>query len=193
VENERFLVREITTQEGKVSVFPQADFSNPELKTRVQKLGFNPQLFHDLITLNYNHWIGEPVITSYPPTHPVEDLIIRTATTEDNKTIEVTEITPYQPHTMKTRLAGNPNQSIGFEAIYVTKGSITYDVLNGFERRMGSYVDAGKGRTTIKLGAHDLLIIPRPVARQITEVENGTKYIYLGDPWNDNDLPQDIR
>lgn len=184
--------REIATQEGKVSVFSKANFTNPELRTCVQKLGFNPQLFSDLITLSHNHWVGDPETFSYPPEHPVEDITVRIAKTEDNKSVEVTEVTAYEAENMKTRLIAKPDQSIGFEAIYVREGSITFDILSGFEPGMGFYMDANKGRTSVTLEPGDLLIIPRPVARQVAEVKYGTKYVYFGDPWSDKDIPQDI-
>jgi quercetin dioxygenase-like cupin family protein len=93
---------------------------------------------------------------------------------------------------MITRLVGKPNQSIGFEAVYVTEGSMTYDILKEFEYNDGSCINTGKGCNSIELKSGDLLIIPRPVARQITDVKPGTKYVYLGDPWTDDDKPQEV-
>lgn len=187
-------ISEIETKEGTAFVFRNAlnNLENPDLKNRMQTMGFDPSLFRDLITLDYKEWTGEPVELDYPPDKPVEHIVIRTAKTKDGKELEVTEVTTYEPHTMKTRLKKTPdNKSIGFEAILLQEGSIVYDVLHGFDPIAAGVYTASGDRTSVELQPGDLLIIPRPVARQIVKVERGSRSIYVSDPW-DHDEPQDI-
>jgi len=192
--NETSRVERIEAKEGDVFVFRNAlnNFENPDFKNRIQTLDFDPSLFKDLITLDPKiKWAGKPVEMDYPPDKPVEHIIIRITQTKEGKELEVTEVTTYAPHTMKTRLKNAPEKSIGFEAILLKEGSITYDILHSFEPiAAGAYVGS-KEHTSVELKPGDLLIIPRPVARQITEVEKGSKSIYLSDPW-ERDEPQDI-
>lgn len=192
--NEASRINEITTSEGTAFVFRNAlsNLDNPNLRNRIQALGFDPSLFKNLITLNYEKWTGEPIESDYPSDQPVEHLVIRTAKTKDGKEIEVTEVTTYAPHTMKTRLKRTPpDKSIGFEAILLKKGAITYDILHSFEPVAEDVYIGSEDHTSIELKPGDLLIIPRPVARKITEVKNGSKSIYLSDPW-EHDEPHEI-
>lgn len=186
-------ISEFKTNEGTAFVFRNAlnNLESPELKNRIQTLGFDPSLFKDLITLDYKEWTGEPAELDYPPDKPVEHIIIRTAKTKDGKEMEVTEVTTFAPHTMKTRLKKDPDASIGFEAILLKEGSITYDILHGFEPvAVGVYMGS-ENHTSVELKPGDLLIVPRPIARQITKVTSGSKSVYLSDPW-EHDEPQDI-
>lgn len=191
--NETPRITEIKTNEGTAFVFRNAlkNLANPDLTDRIQTLGFDPSLFKDLITLNYKKWIGEPAEIDYPPDEPVEHIIIRNAITKDGKKLEVTGVTSYAPHSMKTRLKKAPNESIGFEAILLKEGPMTYDILHSFEPVTEGVYVGSEDHTSIELKPGDLLIIPRPVARKITEVKNGSKSVYLSDPW-DHDEPHDI-
>jgi hypothetical protein len=184
----------IKAKEGNAFVFRNAlkNLENPDLKNRMQALDFDPSLFKDLMTLDPKiKWTGEPVEMDYPPDKPTEHIIIRIAQTKEGKDLEVTEVTAYAPDTMKTRLRNTPEKSIGFEAILLKEGSITYDILHGFEPIAAGVCMGSEEHTSVELKPGDLLIIPRPVARQITEVERGSKSIYLSDPWK-HDEPQDI-
>lgn len=192
--NETPRISEIKTNEGTAFVFRDAlsNLDNSDLRNRIQALGFDPSLFKNLITLNYEKWTGEPIESDYPSDQPVEHIVIRTTKIEDGKEIEVTEVTTYAPHTMKARLKKTPpDKSIGFEAILLKEGAITYDILHGFEPAAEDVYIGSEDHTSIELKPGDLLIIPRPVARKITEVENGSKSVYLSDPW-EHDEPHDI-
>jgi len=186
-------INEIKTKEGTAVVFHNAlsNLENSDLKNHIRELGFNPSLFKNLMTLDYKKWTGEPVEMDFPQDKPVEHIVIRTAKTEDGKEMELTEVTTYAPHTMKTRLINTPNKSIGFEAILLKDGSLTYDILHGFNPIAAGVYIGSEDHTEVELKPGDLLIIPRPVARQITKAINGSKSVYLSDPW-EHDEPQDI-
>jgi len=188
--NETLRKNEIKTKEGTVFVFRNAlnNLENPDLRSCIQNLGFDPSLFRDLITLKYKEWTGKPTELDYPPNNSVEHIIIRNAKI-DGKEIEVTETVTYKPHTMKTRL--KKNNSIGFEAILLTEGSLTYGILHGFEPVAADVYKGSEGQTSIELKPGDLLIIPRPVARQIIRVKKGSKSVYLSDSW-EHDEPHDV-
>lgn len=186
------VIREVPTMDGTVFILHDApnNLDNPALHDRLRGFGFDPDLFKRLITLDYDKWIGEPeIVPGYPPENPVESLVIRLAETEDGKRMEVTETTANAPHTMKTRL--NKSGSIGFEALLVSKGSTTYDISDEVVLAGELYAESAK-KTSVDLVAGDLLIVPRPVGRQVAKVEPGTEYVYIGDPWDRNDPPVDL-
>ena len=92
---------------------------------------------------------------------------------------------------MKTLLEA-PNGALNFEAIYVTKGNITFDILMEYDSRGMVYWSNGK-RSRVTLHKGDLLLVHRPVARQIVKVEHGTKYTYISAPWAPGHIvPTDI-
>lgn len=187
---------EIETQEGKVAMFPNLlgaeSFNSPQLHAVLMGMGFDPKLFAEIMTQKFTGWIGDPISMPYPPDHPVEDLVIRSAVTKEAKRIEVTRVIVYEPHTMKTRLRGRDGVSVGFEATLVLDGNMDYSVLHGFEGVAPGVYTSHDSQSLIRLNPGDLLIIQRPVARQIVRVNPGTKYLYLSDPWDSNDLPVDI-
>jgi hypothetical protein len=182
----------INTNEGEVLVLrglkSLSDFTkNNSLKTMVEKLGMGIQQFGEIMTETYNHWIGKPIILSYPPNEPVEDLIIRCAKSSYDLAVEAVKVTAYAAHTMKTLLAapidGAHLQAIDFEAIFVESGEITYRILEGYEAYGHVYWSNNKTQDiTLKPG--DLMILKRGIARQITEVKHGTQYMYISAPWD---------
>ena len=157
----------------------------------LQTFGFDANLSNRLLNGTYNDWIGKPVEMDYPSINPVEHITIRNAVTADGKKIEATTTTVFVPSTMKVRLQKPPEESIGFEAILLQEGSITYDILQGFNQVAGTYTAVGKP-ISVTLQPGDLLLIPRSVARQVSKVTSGSRYLYIGDPWTDEDLPVEV-
>lgn len=159
------------------------------LKEALQTLGFPLELFQQLIKLEHPdlstiQWEGD-----YPEKDPVEHIVVRTAQTPQGE-VEVTDTTPFKPHTLKSRLT--QKDSIGFEAILVQEGKIAYDIPREFNPHApGVYVASGD-RIRLNLRKGDLAIIPSPVARQVAQVDDGSQYRYLGDPWDLAHPPTEI-
>jgi mannose-6-phosphate isomerase-like protein (cupin superfamily) len=185
---------EIATQNGSVvlirDVLRRVE-AQPYLNF-IQEFRFDGNLFNKLLNGTHNDWIGTPIEMDYPSTKPVEHIIIRNAATPDGKKIEATLTTMFAPSTMKVRLPKPPEESIGFEAILLQEGSITYDILPGFNQIAGAYTAIGKP-TSITLQPGDLLLIPRSVARQVSKVVDDPKYLYIGDPWTKDDMPVEVK
>jgi hypothetical protein len=157
----------------------------------IQQFGFDANLFNKLLNDTYKDWIGKPIEMDYPSTKPLEHIIIRYAATPDGKKFEGTLTTMFAPSTMKVRLSKPPEESIGFEAILLQEGSITYDILRGYNQIAGAYTPIGEP-ISVTLSPGDLLLIPRSVARQVSKVAHGSRYLYIGDSWTDNDLPVEV-
>ena len=189
------IVQKVETKEGTTFVFrgllTSEDFKNKELLAVLQQFGFNPEQFEAMMMRTYANWSGDEIRTAYPPDNPVEDLVIRSSSTSDGKSIEVTEVKVHAHHTMKTRLEGRPG-AIGFEATYMLTGEMTYSMLDEYTPvAAGVYVGSEK-ETKITLHSGDLLILPRKVARQIVHVGDQAEYTYISGPWTEDDLPIDI-
>ncbi len=186
---------DIVTQNGPVVLITDVlrCVEAPPYLNFIQKFGFDSNLFNKLLNGTHNDWIGKPREEAYPPTKPVEHIIIRNAVTPDGKKIEATLTTMFAPSTMKIRLPRPPEESIGFEAILLQEGSITYDILQGYNQIAGAYKrpkDPVPISVTLEPG--DLLLIPRSVARQVSRVVPGSRYLYIGDRWTNNDLPVEV-
>jgi hypothetical protein len=149
-------------------------------------------LFNKLLNNTHTEWVsvGKPTPYPAPPAEPVEIITVRIALTPDAKEIESTLTTMFKPSTMKVRLPKTRDQSICFEAVLLQDGSITYDILQGFNYNSGIYTAKGTP-TSIDLEPGDLLIVPRGVARQVSKVTHGSNYLYIGDSW-DKDEPAEI-
>jgi hypothetical protein len=154
-----------------------------------QKFGFDTNLFSKLLNGTFNDWNE----ICKPATDHIETITVRIGTTLDGKKFEGTLTTMYEPSTMKVRLPKSPEESIGFEAVLLQEGSITYDILPWYNQIAGVYTrPKGVEPIHITLSPGDLLLIPRSVARQVSKVVHDPKYLYIGDPWTDNDPPVDI-
>jgi hypothetical protein len=186
--------REIPTKEGVALLVKDIlnNLNNPAYTGKMESLGFDINLLNDLLKSTYKNFLGAPVEMDYPPPpgKPVEHIRIQSARTSNGKEIETTEVTAFAPHTTKIRL--QKDESIGFEAIFLREGSITYDIYPEVKPfYAGVYTEEGKP-TSIILEPGDLLLIPRPVSRKISEVTKNSKYLYIGDQWVENDMPIEI-
>lgn len=183
----------LSTKEGDVLVFrglnKLLDFTtNNPLKTIVEKLGMDIQQFGKIMVKKYDRWDGDTINISYPPDKPVEDLVIKSTKSIYGLAIEAVEVTAYAIHTMKTLLSAPKEdgklRAIDFEAIFVESGDITYRILDGYQAHGHVYWSDSKGQdVTLKQG--DLLILKRGVARQIVNLQHGTKYMYISAPWDE--------
>lgn len=187
------LRRDIPTQNARVVLIRDVlrHIENPSYQNSIRAFGFDVNFFNKLLNGTHNDWVVNLPPTDYPPAQPIERITIRTAVAPDGKTVEATLTTMFAPSTMKVRLPKPPAESIGFESILLQEGSITYDVLHGFNHTAGVYTAEGTP-SNVTLEPGDLLIVPRGVARQVSKVTPGSKYLYIGDPWSDNDLPAEI-
>lgn len=182
---------EITTQNGRVMVIKNVlrDVGTQPYLSFIQKFGFDANLFSKLLNGTFNDWIE----ICKPATDSVETITVRIGATPDGKKFEGTLTTMYGPSTMKIRLPKSPEESIGFEAILLQKGSIIYDILHGYNQIAEVYTKRiGEEPIRVRLGPGDLLLIPRSVARQVLKVMNNPRYLYIGDPWTDNDKPVEV-
>ena len=191
---EELKIDEVSAKEGNALVIKNALFylDNPSYKSKIESLGLNVDFFNSLLRGEYKNWKDIPVEMDYPPSEPVEHIIIRSAKTPDEKKVEVTEVAAYAPHTMKTRLKKPENESVGFEAIFLQKGSISHSLLPEINPVAAGVYTGAKEPFEITLEPGDLLLIPRPIARQISKVTKDTEYLYIGDPWVEGDMPVEI-
>ncbi len=186
---------EIATRNGNVVVIRDV-LRSPEAQpylSFIQKFGFDATMFNKLLNDTYTDWIGTPIEMDEPSTNPIEHLIVRPAKTPDGKEIESTITIMSKPSTMKIRLPKSAKESIGFEAIILQEGEISYDILPGYNQCAGTYTRIeGDAPIRVTLRPGDLLLIPRSVARQVSQVVSDPKYIYIGDPWTDKDTPVEV-
>ncbi len=185
------LRRDIPTEKGCVVLISDVlrNLENPSYLGSIPAFGFDMNSFNKLLDGTHPVWATKPVYEGYfPPDKPIEHISVRNGTTPHGKTFEATLVTETsEASTMKVR---EPNpQYIGFEAILMQEGSVTYNVLKDFNHIEETYTTEG---TPIVLTPGDLLIVPRGVARQVSKVTLGSKYLYIGDPWSDNDPPKEI-
>jgi len=148
-------------------------------------------LFENLMTLKHK-WDSTSEKEGYPPKDPVEEIVVHTATTSDGKPLELTEVTAYKSHTVKTRIQRPPSESIGFEAVYVRSGTLYYCVLSKFGVAGYSYSGNHNDINRITLNQGDLILVPRPVARKVEVPGRLCDYVYLSDPWNIDDEPLEL-
>jgi hypothetical protein len=128
---------EIATENGRVMVIRNAlrgVEASPYLDS-IQKFRFDADLFNRLLNGTFNDWIE----VCKPATDSVETITVRIAATPDGKKFEGTPTIMHEPSTMKIRLPKSPEESIGFEAILLQEGSITYDILVGYDQIAGAY------------------------------------------------------
>ena len=186
---------EIVTRNGRVVLIRdvlRSAKASPHLDF-IEKFGFDANLFNKLLNGTYGDWITICKPMDEPATNPVETITVRIGAAPDGKKIESTLTTMYKPSTMKIRLPKSPEESIGFEAILLQEGSITYDILQRYNRIAGVYRrPKDVVPISVTLGPGDLLLIPRSVARQVSEVVNDPRYLYIGDPWTDDDRPVEV-
>ncbi len=185
---------EIATQNGSVVHIRDVLRSSeaPPYLNFIREFGFNAYLFNGLLNGTHKVWASKPIYDGdYPTDKPVERITVRTTLIPDGKTIEATLVAPFAPSIMQVRLPKSLAESIGFEAILLQEGTITYDILQQFNQIAKTYKK--KELISVTLEPGDLLLIPRSVARRVSNVVHGsTKYLYIGDPWTDNDKPVEI-
>jgi hypothetical protein len=182
---------EIATQNGRVMLIRDAlrSAEAPLYLDFIRKFSFDATLFSRLLNGTYKDWIE----ICKPETTSLETITVRIGATADGKKFEGTLTTMYNPSTMKIRLPKPAKESIGFEAILSQEGSITYDILQRYDHISGEYKKPKEVvpiSVTLKPG--DLLLIPRSVARQVSEVVNNPRYLYIGDPWTKDDMPVEV-
>ncbi len=185
------LRRDILTQNARVTLIKDVlhHTEDPSYQDSVRAFGFDVKLFNKLLDGTHDEWIGKPTEMDFPQSHPVEHLIIYPyVTVPGGKKVEVDLVLPSEPSGMIVRLPKPPAESIGFEAVFLQEGSITYDISYGFDH---AYAATGERFSAI-LQPGDLLLVPRNVARKVSGVTPGSKYLYIGDPWTDDDLPVGI-
>ena len=182
---------DISTQNSSVVLIKDVlrNLKSPSYVSSIRALGFDLNSFNKLLNGTHSVWATKPIYEGYfPPEKCIEHISTRNGTTSDGKIFEATLVTETsEASTMKVR-PPKP-QYIGFEAIFMQEGSVTYTVLEDFNKTENIYTTKG---TLIVLTLGDLLLIPRGVARQISYITPGSKYLYIGDPWSDNDLPLEI-
>jgi len=186
--------REIRTQYDSVMLIRDVlrHTENPYYQSCIRAFGFDMNSFNQLLNGTHKVWASKPTYDGdYPADKPVEKITVRTDLTIDGKTIEATLVAPTAPSTMKARLPKTQGASICFEAILLQEGSITYDIAFGFNYNAGIYTAKGSF-TSVKLKIGDLLIVPRGVAREVSEVAPGSKYLYIGDEWSKQDPPVEV-
>ena len=163
---------------------------SPAYQSTIRAFGFDLNFFNGLLNGTYNDWVSvREECHPLPPKVPIEHLIIRDALTPDGKKMEDTLVTMFKSSEMLVRPAKPLAEFIGFEAVLLHEGSITYDILYGVNHATWTYAPEEATRFSITLQPGDLLIVPRAVPRQVSEVKNGSKYLYVGDRWSDDDLP----
>ena len=180
------LRRDIPTQNGNVVLIRDAirHIENQSYQNHIRSFGFNANSLNKLLDGTHPIWATKPVEEGYyPKEKPVEYISVRNWTTTDGKRFEATLVTEVSKPS-KMRFLWPKPQYIGFEAILMQKGSVTYNVLNDFNHTDNTYMEEG---TPAMLKPGDLLIVPRGVGRQLSEVMLGSEYLYIGDPWTEAD------
>ncbi len=171
---------------------------NPKLTQALQ--GFDSDLFKSFLEGSYEY--GEPILEKQlvpeAEKDAVEIITVFEHILENGLPIEIAEVLGWEGHTMKSRLRRSPEESIGFEAIYVKEGFITYAIPTDIigDEAQGYQTTGELHEVTLSKG--NLLIVPRNVARQITNVPKNKYeyelcwYLHISDPWVDSDLPIDM-
>lgn len=182
------LRRDIATEGGNVVLISGArnHIEDPSYKSSILAFGPGPEFlkfFNGLLIGSHRDWVSKAAEEDFPKENPVERITIHNALTPDGKMVEATPTKPYSPSDPKVRLPRPQEESIGFEAVLMRKGSVSYDIYQGFNE----WARTTKGKKyVVTLQPGNLLIIPRGVARRVSGVKQGSEYLYIGDSWEDD-------